>query len=75
MRRSADLKLLDARKVLDDTNPRGNRRVQACGDLVLVLVAFSKTLPSVHGVSQKVYEADCTDLRSLRLRGIVFPPQ
>ncbi|CAN0443651.1 unnamed protein product, partial [Pylaiella littoralis] len=65
IRMATDLNLLDARKVLSDTVARGNRMVAACNDPVLVLGVFSKMLPSVHGVSQEVYEADCADLRKV----------
>ncbi|CAN0124731.1 unnamed protein product, partial [Pylaiella littoralis] len=65
IRMATDLNLLDARKVLSDTVARGNRMVVACNDPVLVLGVFSKMLPSVHAVSQEVYEADCADLRKV----------
>ncbi|CAM9321473.1 unnamed protein product, partial [Pylaiella littoralis] len=65
IRMATDLNLLDARKVLSDAVARGNRMVAACNDPVLVLGVFSKMLPSVHGVSQEVYEADCADLRKV----------
>ncbi|CAN0430054.1 unnamed protein product, partial [Pylaiella littoralis] len=63
MQMAMDLNLLDARKALSDAVARGTRMVAACNGPVLVLGVFSKMLPSVHRVSQEVYEADCADLR------------
>ncbi|CAM9198555.1 unnamed protein product, partial [Pylaiella littoralis] len=67
MKMATDLHLLDAREVLTDTIARGNRLVAACSDPVIVLGVFSKMLPSVHGMSQGVYEVVCADLRKVTL--------
>lgn len=63
---ATDMNLLTTRKVLSDTIARGARMLKACGDPVMVLGVFSKMLPSVHGVSQEVHEADCAELRKVR---------
>ena len=67
MQRASDLALLEERKVLGDVIARGSQIQLVFHNATAVLGVFSRMLPSIHGVSQEVAEADMAEKRKLNI--------